>query len=198
MPKSTPQLIEIPEMNFITVEGKGNPNEENGEYQTAVGLLYALSWTIKMSKMGLNIPDGYFEYVVPPLEGMWWLADGNAGIDYTHKEKYCWISMLRQPEFVTEDVFNWACGEVEIKKKLDTSKASLKLIQEGLCVQCMHNGPFDDEPATLAKMEQFISENGLISDISNQRHHHEIYLQDPRKIDASKMKTVLRIPVRRA
>ncbi len=196
LPKTTPMIINVPPINFIMVDGKGNPNREDGEYSRAVGMLYALSFTIKMSKMGANKPDGYFEYVVPPLEGQWWMAYGREGVDYLKKDKFCWISMIRQPEFVTDEVFKRACEEVEKKKHIDTSKARLEVFREGLCVQCMHMGPFDDEPKTLAKIEQFISENKLINDIDNLRRHHEIYLSDPRKGDIKKMKTVIRVPVK--
>ncbi|BCN31759.1 GyrI-like domain-containing protein [Anaeromicropila herbilytica] len=196
LPKSTPHVIEVPAMQFIAVEGKGNPNDKDGEYSAAVGLIYALSYTIKMSKMGENIPEGYFDYVVPPLEGLWWMSDGKREVEYQEKSKYAWISMIRQPEFVTEDIFQWACAEVQKKKKLDTSKAKLMQYYEGKCVQCMHHGPFDDEPVTLEKMEEYMREHHLINDISEIRRHHEIYLKDPRKIDADKMRTVLRIPVK--
>jgi len=197
MPKGKPAVIEVPPIPFITVLGKGNPNEENGEYQKAVELLYAISYTIKMSKNGEHIPIGYFEYVVPPLEGQWWIPKGNADTDYTKKSDFCWVSMIRQPDFVTEDVFKWACKEVEKKKKLDTSKAEYIVFKEGLCVQCMHIGPFDNEPATIEKMETYITQNGYANDISETRHHHEIYLSDPRKCDINKMKTILRIPVKK-
>lgn len=195
MPKISPSIIEIPSINFITVEGKGNPNEENGEYSAAIGLLYALSYTIKMSKLGKSAPEGYFEYVVPPLEGLWWLSDES--MDFNRKKDYCWISMIRQPEFVTPAIFEQACREVEQKKSLPTASAKFTTFQEGLCVQCMHVGSYDEEPATLARMEQFIKENGLINDIGSNRRHHEIYLGDPRKIPVEKRKTVLRIPVKK-
>lgn len=196
MPKGTPCVIEVPEIPFVMVKGKGNPNDEDGEYQKAVGLLYAISYTIKMSKMGNDTPLGYFDYTVPPLEGMWWMSDKKPGVDYKNKSEFCWISMIRLPEFVTQEVFQWACEEVQKKKKLDTSKAEFTLMKEGLCVQCMHIGPFDHEPVTIEKMEAYITENGYVNDISDTRHHHEIYLSDPRKGDVHKMKTVLRIPVR--
>ena len=197
MPKGIPCVIDIPSISFVTVLGKGNPNEEDGEYQKAVELLYAISYTIKMSKNGENIPVGYFEYVVPPLEGQWWITNGTADTDYTKKSDFCWISMIRQPDFVTEEVFKWACKEVEKKKKLDTSKAEYVIFKEGLCVQCMHTGPFDNEPATIEKIEAYIKANGYTNDISETRHHHEIYLSDPRKCDVTKMKTVLRIPIQK-
>ncbi len=197
-PKTTPMQILVPPMTFITVGGAGDPNAEGGAYQGAVGLLYALSYTVKMSKMGGSAPEGYFDYVIPPLEGLWWMAGGFQGVDYTRKSDFCWISMIRQPEFVTKEVFSWACDEARKKKGVDPSSAKLETLDEGLCVQCMHIGPFDDEPATVAKIEAFIRENGLKNDINDVRHHHEIYLGDPRKTDPKKMKTVLRIPVKKA
>ena len=195
IPKGIPSVINVPSIPFITVTGKGNPNEEDGEYQKAVELLYSISYTIKMSKNGESIPIGYFEYVVPPLEGQWWITNGTAETDYTKKSEFCWVSMIRQPNFVTEEVFKWACKEVEKKKNLDPSKAEYAVFEEGLCVQCMHTGPFDNEPETIEKMETYITENGYANDISETRHHHEIYLSDPRKCDINKMRTILRIPV---
>ncbi|MHB8063100.1 MAG: GyrI-like domain-containing protein [Ruminiclostridium sp.] len=205
MPKAKPCIIDVPAMSFILVDGKGNPNDEGGEYPQAVELLYALSYTIKMSKLGGNKPEGYFEYVVPPLEGLWWLND-DTHFDFsmlTDKEKYCWTAMLRQPEFVTQEVFDRVCKEVLKKKpQLDTSKARLQIFDEGLCVQMLHTGPYDDEPKTIAQMDAFIKENNYQSAISDVqqggtvRRHHEIYLGDPRKIEPSKRKTVLRCPVR--
>ncbi|HWT76505.1 MAG TPA: GyrI-like domain-containing protein [Mobilitalea sp.] len=203
-PKNEPTVIEVPVMNFIMVNGHGNPNEENGEYQKAVELLYALTYTIKMSrKMGSKNSDDFTDYVVPPLEGLWWLTDKN-DMDFTKKNKYCWISMIRQPEFITQEEFMTAQKEV-IKKKpdLDPSKARLETFQEGLCIQCMHIGPYDAEPATIAKIDEFMIQNGLVSDVGsslsdgNIRRHHEIYLSDPRKANPSTMKTILRHPVRK-
>lgn len=202
MPKAEPCLIDVPEICFIMVDGKGNPNEEGGEYKQAVELLYGLAYTIKMSKLGPNRPSGYFEYVVPPLEGLWWLND-NKDMDFTAKEKYCWTSMIRQPEFVTAELFEWACGELEAKKPgLNAEKARLQVFKEGLCVQMMHKGPFDTEPESNAKIESFIRDkalNNAISDVQENgmiRRHHEIYLGDPRKIKPQKIKTVLRHPVK--
>lgn len=196
-PKSVPSVIDVPQMKFIQIDGKGNPNDENGEYQKAVESLYALSYAIKMLPKSGNKPPGYFEYVVPPLEGLWWLADGK-DLDYSDKGKFCWISMIRQPEFVTDELFAFA-SEIIAKKKphLDLGKAKLVTFTEGLCVQCMHVGSFDDESATLAKMKEFMAKQGLQNDLSTTRHHHEIYLSDPRKVVVAKMRTVLRQPVRR-
>ncbi|WP_058487080.1 GyrI-like domain-containing protein [Defluviitalea phaphyphila] len=198
-PKSQPELINVPEMQFIQIDGQGNPNEENGEYQTSVEILYALSYTIKMlPKKGYELPN-YFEYVVPPLEGLWWLADSDK-FDYSSKSKFHWTSMIRQPEFVTNQVFTTACEIISKKKphlNIYLSKARLISFTEGLCVQCMHYGSFDDEPITLEKIKKFIFDNDLQCDLSDTRHHHEIYLSDPRKVNAVKMKTVLRYPVKR-
>lgn len=204
LPPTEPTLINVSAMRFIMVDGKGNPNIEGGEYQQAVEILYALSYTIKMSKMSGQQPKGYIDYTMAPLEGLWWLND-NVGIDFTQKDKYCWTSLLRQPEFVTEEVFHWACGEV-IKKKphINVSKARLCDFEEGLCVQALHIGPYEEEPQTLVRMEVFKEQQGLKSDIGavrpdgTIRRHHEIYLGDPRKIAPEKRKTVLRLPVAKA
>lgn len=200
LPKTKPALIKVPNMKFIMVKGKGNPNSETGEYQEALSLLYALSFTIKMSKMGANHIEGYFEYVVPPLEGLWW-NEGNKTVDYSHKEKFEWISMIRQPEFVTQEVFEWACTEVKNKKGLDTSKVEFMELEERLCVQMLHKGSYDEEPKTIASIEEYIQTNQLKNDIGSKlengmvRRHHEIYLSDPRKSKVENLKTVIRIPV---
>ena len=194
LPKSKPMIIDIPEIPFVAVEGKGNPNEENGEYQIALGALYGIQYTIKMSKMGKKSLKGYFDYVVPPLEGFWWLDKGDT---YSSKSKYNWLSVIRLPEFVTSDIFTWACEEVQKTKGIDTNNAKFIKIKEGLCVQCMHIGSYDNEPKTLKLMEDFINENNLKNDINEKRRHHEIYLNDPKKTEKSKLKTVLRIPVKR-
>lgn len=194
-PKTLPSVIEVPEMKFIQVDGRGNPNEEGGDYQQALELLYALSYTIKMAPKSGNTPKDYFEYVVPPLEGLWWFAD-NSELDLRDKSKYCWTSMIRQPEFVTEEVFKAAVEAVAKKKGLDVSKARLVVFKEGLCIQCMHLGLYDDEPATFAKMKEFMAQNGLVHEPSQIGKHHEIYLSDPRKGEPSKMKTILRYPVK--
>ncbi len=200
LPKTKPMLIDVPNMKFIMVMGKGNPNSEKGEYQEAMSILYGLSFTIKMSKMGNNKIDGYFEYVVPPLEGFWWNKD-EKNVDYRNKENFEWYSMIRQPEFVTEDVFKWACNEVKEKKGIDISKAEFKEFKEGLCVQIMHLGSYDDEPKTIDKINEYIIDNNLKNDIGSSlkngmiRRHHEIYLSDPRRTATEKLKTVIRIPV---
>jgi len=196
LPKNKPETIEIPAMNFVAVRGYGNPNEEGGEYQAAVGLLYGMAFTIKMSYKGDHKINGYFEYVVPPLEGLWWMPD-SVMMDYDHKEKFEWISLIRLPEFVTRDDFDWAVGEATKKKKTDFSKAEFYCYNEGLCVQCMHHGPFDDEPKTIEMMDAYAQQQGLVIDINENRYHHEIYLSDPRKCSPDKMKTVLRHPVKK-
>jgi len=195
-PETTPMVVEVGEMQFAAIEGRGNPNEENGEYQRAIEVLYGIQYTIKMSKKGNHTPNGYFDYVVPPLEGFWWL-ENNVDFPTENKSRYCWISAIRLPEFVDARVFEWACAEASKKKKIDTSKAKLLKITEGLCVQCLHVGPYDDEPKTLKLMQDFIAGHGLQGDITKTRRHHEIYLSDPRKTEASKLKTILRIPVKR-
>ena len=195
LPKSTPSVIQIPEIIFVAVEGKGNPNDENGEYQKAIELLYGVQYTIKMSKKGTSVPDGYFDYVVPPLESLWWTLDKE--IDLKSKSKFNWISMIRLPEYVNQDVFKWACDEVAKKKKINTANAKYLKIKEGLCAQCMHIGPYDDEPKTLGLIDDYINKNNLVKDITDKRRHHEIYLSDPRKAAPEKMKTVLRIPVKK-
>ncbi len=197
MPKNKPAIVDVPEMNFIAVRGSGNPNEEGGDYKAAIGLLYGIAFTIKMSKMGNHRIEGYFDYVVPPLEGFWW-QNGIFGIDYGKKEEFQWISVIRLPDFVTEDDFKWAVKEAEKKKKQDFSKVEFLTIKEGLCVQCMHVGAFDDEPATIALMDQYIHENGYENDFSEKRLHHEIYLSDARRVAPEKWKTVIRHPVKRS
>lgn len=198
LPTTSPALADVPEMLFIMVDGRGDPNLPDGEYTAALELLYALTYSIKMSKMGDSVPDGYFEYVVPPLEGLWWFEDG-AELDFTNKDNLCWISMIRQPEFVTKAVFDWACEQVSAKKPaLDTGTARFETLCEGLCVQCMHIGSYDSEAATIAKINNFTAENGLLCDLSDTRRHHEIYLGDPRKVAEAKRRTVIRHPVRHA
>ena len=195
LPKAEPSIVKIPEIIFAAVDGKGSPNDPNGEYQKALEVLYGIQYTIKMSKKGASVPKGYFDYVVPPLEGLWWLEDNK--FNFTDKSKFNWVSMIRLPEYVNKDVFKWACGEVIKKKKTDTEKAYLFKLNEGLCVQCMHIGSYDDEPKTLAQMDLFINKNNLSKDINDKRRHHEIYLSDPRKTQPEKMKTVLRLPVKK-
>ncbi len=195
LPKDKPELVTVPAMNFIAVEGKGNPNDEGGEYQNAMNLLYGIAFTVKMSKKGDHRMEGYFDYVVPPLEGFWW-QDGIDGIDYGDKSTFRWVSVIRLPEFVTKAEFDWAVEEAARKKKTDFSAVRFLTIEEGLCVQIMHHGPFDDEPATVALMDAFLAQQGYENDFSDTRRHHEIYLSDARKTAPDKLKTVIRHPVR--
>ena len=194
LPPKKPQIIEIPPMNFLAVRGQGNPNEEGGAYKESIGLLYGVAYTIKMSKMGSHKMAGYFDYVVPPLEGFWW-QEGKEGIDYTRKEDFQWISLIRLPEFVTEEEFQWALKEAEEKKKQDFSKVEFFTYDEGLCVQCMHIGPYDNEPETLEKMKDHAREQGYEPDFSQGRFHHEIYLSDVRRCKPEILKSVIRQPV---
>ena len=196
MPKGKPEIVTVPKMNYIAVRGRGNPNEEDGEYKRSIELLYGIAYTIKMSKKGDHKIEGYFDYVVPPLEGFWWQDDVD-GIDYCHKENFQWISVIRLPDFVTKADFDWAIEEATRKKKMDYSKVEFLEIEEGLCVQCMHSGSYDDEPATVAAMDKFIADNGYEKDISDSRRHHEIYLSDARKVAPEKLKTLIRHPIRK-
>ena len=196
MPKDKPEIVTVPAANFIAIRGQGDPNEEGGAYQQAIGVLYAVAYTLKMSCKTDHRIEGFFDYVVPPLEGFWY-QDGVDGIDYSDKSTFCWISVIRLPEFVTKRDFDWACETASKKKKLDCSKVEFLTIHEGLCVQIMHIGAFDDEPATVAIMDRFIRENGYENDFSDDRLHHEIYLTDARKVEPQKWKTVIRHPIRK-
>ena len=195
LPKDIPSIVTVPPMNYLAVRGEGDPNEEGGAYQQAIGLLYGIAYTIKMSKKGDHRIEGYFDYVVPPLEGFW-RQEGVTGIDYAHKEKFQWISVIRLPDFVTRADFDWAIREAMNKKKTDFSSVELLHYDEGLCVQCMHIGPYDDEPATVERMHRYMEEQGYTLDINDRRLHHEIYLSDARKTAPEKLKTVIRHPIR--
>ena len=195
MPSNKPGIVTVPKMNYIAVRGKGDPNAEDGEYKESIEILYGIAYTIKMSKKGDHRIDGYFDYVVPPLEGFWW-QEGILGVDYSRKEDFNWISVIRLPDFVTKDDFDWAVSETEKKKKKDFSKAEFFTYDEGLCVQCMHTGPYDNEPATVALMHEYMEAQGYVLDISEERMHHEIYLSDARKVAPEKLKTVIRHPIR--
>ena len=197
MPKNKPSIVKIPKMNYIAVKGKGNPNDENSEYKDSIGLLYSIAFTIKMSYKGTYKIDGYFEYVVPPLEGFWWQEENKSGIDYKSKDKFNFISIIRLPDFVTKKDFDWAVEEATKKKKQDFSKVEFLTYDEGTCVQCMHIGSYDDEPATIDLMHEYMKENGYEIDITDNRFHHEIYLSDPRRCEISKLKTVIRHPIRK-
>ena len=196
LPPKTPGIITVPAMRFLAVRGQSDPNEEDGAYKQAIGMLYAVAFTIKMSKMGKRKPEGYFDYVVPPLEGLWW-QDGIQGVDYARKKDFQWISLIRLPEFVTEEAFDWAVREAEEKKQQDFSTVEFFSWEEGLCVQCMHIGPYDDEPATVAAMEKYTKAQGYAADFGENRFHHEIYLSDVRRCKPERLKTVIRQPVRR-
>ena len=196
LPKDKPGIVTVPRMNYVAVRGRGDPNAEDGEYKQSIGILYGVAFTIKMSKMGGRQIEGYFDYVVPPLEGFWW-QDGVEGIDYAHKEAFQWISAIRLPDFVTEDDLAWAVEEATRKKKADFSKAEFLRCEEGLCVQCMHLGPYDTEPATVSLMHAYADEQGYVPDLTEARLHHEIYLSDARNTAPEKLKTVIRHPVRR-
>ena len=197
LPKNKPGIVTVPKANFIAVRGKGDPNEEDGAYKQAVGILYAIAYTLKMSYKTDYRIEGFFDYVVPPLEGFWW-QDGVDGIDYSDKSTFNWISVIRLPDFVTAADFSWAVEAATKKKKLDCSSAEFLTMEEGLCVQIMHTGPFDDEPATVALMDDYLAQNGYVNDFSQDRLHHEIYLSDARKVAPEKWKTVIRHPVRKA
>lgn len=195
VPKNKPSIVNVPIMNYIAVRGKGNPNEVNGDYQESIGVLYAVAYTLRMSYKTDYIIDGFYEYVVPPLEGFWW-QDNVKGVDYSNKDGFNWISVIRLPEFISIKDFNWAVETATKKKKIDCTIAEFLTIDEGLCVQIMHVGSFDDEPVSVAIMDEYILENGYQNDINDIRLHHEIYLSDPRKSDVSKLKTVIRHPIK--
>ncbi len=198
MPKNKPSIVKIPKMNYIAVRGKGNPNDENGEYKKSIELLYGIAYTIKMSYKTDYKIEGFFEYVVPPLEGFWWQDGMNDTIDYNNKEEMCFISVIRLPDFVTKKDFDWAVEEATRKKKQDYSKVEFFTYDEGICVCSMHIGSYDDEPSTINLMHKYMRENGYELDINDKRYHHEIYLSDPRKCDVSNLKTVIRHPIKKS
>ena len=197
LPKDKPQIVQVPKANYIAVRGEGDPNEESGAYKQAVGILYAVAYTLKMSHKSDHKIEGFFEYVVPPLEGFWW-QENSDGIDYRNKETFHWISVIRLPDFITKEDFDWAVETATKKKKMDCSKAEFYTVEEGLCVQIMHIGPFDDEPATVAIMDQYLADNGFENDMTATRLHHEIYLSDARKVVPEKWKTVIRHPIKKS
>lgn len=197
MPPKKPTIVDVPNMNYIAIRGKGDPNDEDGQYKEAIGLLYGIAYTIKMSKKGDRQIEGYFDYVVPPLEGLWW-QENIQGVDYAHKENFQWVSMIRLPDFVTKADFDWAKEEAARKKKTDFSKVQFLTLEEGLCVQCMHIGSYDEEPATVECMHAFMEKEGYRLDINDERRHHEIYLSDARKVAPEKLKTVIRHPIKKA
>ena len=196
MPPKKPTIVTVPPVKYVAVRGQGNPNTEDGEYKQAIGLLYGVAYTVKMSKKADYQIEGYFDFVVPPLEGFWW-QDGVASVDYAHKENFKWISVIRLPDFVAEEDLKWAKDTAAQKKKVDFSKVEFISYEEGLCVQCMHIGSYDDEPVTVEIMHDYMKEQGYELDISDQRLHHEIYLSDARKVAVEKLKTVIRHPIRK-
>ena len=197
LPKEKPVIVTVPKANYIAVRGVGDPNTPNGDYQKAIGVLYAVAYTLKMSKLTDHRIDGFFDYVVPPLEGFWW-QEGIGGFDFKQKELFRWISVIRLPDFITKADFDWAVKTASEKKKLDCSAAEFLTVEEGLCVQCLHVGPFDDEPETVEKMDAFLAENGYENDFSDSRLHHEIYLSDARKVSPEKWRTVIRHPIKKS
>lgn len=196
LPKKKPEIVAVPPMNYIAVRGIGDPNQEDGEYKKTIGLLYAIAFTIKMSNRSGHQIDGYFDYVVPPLEGFWW-QEGIAGFDYTRKELFHWISVIRLPDFVTRQDFDWAVAEATVKKKQSFSQVEFITVEEGLCVQMLHIGPYDDEPGSVALMDEMIAAKGYANDFSDTRLHHEIYLSDARRTAPEKQKTVIRHPIKK-
>ena len=196
LPPAKPTIVTVPKANYIAVRGKGNPNDEGGAYQQAIGILYAVAYTLKMSYKTDYRIEGFYDYVVPPLEGFWW-QDGIDGIDYSDKSTFCWISVIRLPDFITKADFDWAVQTASKKKKIDCSTVEFLTIEEGLCVQIMHIGPYDDEPASVALMDKFLAENGYENDLSSTRLHHEIYLSDARKVAPENWKTVIRHPIKK-
>ncbi|MGN0982921.1 MAG: GyrI-like domain-containing protein [Candidatus Limivicinus sp.] len=196
MPRKKPEIVTVPPMNYIAVRGVGDPNQEDGDYKKSIGLLYAIAFTIKMSKRSGHQIEGYFDYVVPPLEGFWW-QEGVEGFDYTRKQLFHWISVIRLPDFVTRQDFDWAVTEATAKKKQDFSQVEFITVEEGLCVQLLHIGPYDDEPGSVALMDEFIAAKGYANDFSDARLHHEIYLSDARRTAPEKQKTVIRHPIKK-
>lgn len=196
LPGTAPEIIKVPPMNYAAVRGRGDPNEAGGAYQQAIGILYAVSYTIRMSPKSGRTIEGFFEYVVPPLEGFW-RQDGTETVDYADKSGFCWVSLIRLPDFVSQADFEWAAAEAGRKKRLDCSPAEFITVDEGLCVQLLHRGSYDGEPESVARMNRFLAENGWQSDLSESRLHHEIYLSDPRKTAPERLKTVIRHPIKK-
>jgi Uncharacterized conserved protein len=195
LPPAKPVIVTVPKAHYIAVRGKGDPNDEGGAYQQAIGILYAVAYTLKMSYKTDHRIEGFYDYVVPPLEGFWW-QEGIDGVDYSDKSSFCWISVIRLPDFITQADFDWAVQTASKKKKMDCSSAEFLAVDEGLCVQIMHIGPYDDEPASVVLMDRFLDENGYENDLSASRLHHEIYLSDARKVAQENRKTVIRHPIK--
>ena len=196
LPKNKPEIVNLPKVNYIAVRGKGNPNDVDGDYKKSINVLYSIAYTLKMSYKTNYKIEGFFDYVVPPLEGFWW-QDGIDGVDYSNKDLFNWISIIRLPDFITKKDFNWAKQQATNKKKIDCSKAEFLTIKEGICVQMMHRGSYDNEPNTVIIMDKYLEDNGYENDFSNTRLHHEIYLSDARKVTPDKLKTVIRHPIRK-
>lgn len=196
LPGRKPQIVTVPPCNYVAVQGRGDPNQEGGAYQQAMSVLYSVAFTLKMSSKAGHHMEGFFDYVVPPLEGFWW-QEGTVGIDYTRKEDFQWISAIRLPDFITREEFRWAVETATNKKKLDCSMAQFLPVDEGLCVQMMHLGAYDDEPASIALMDDYLAENGYVNDLTETRLHHEIYLSDARRVPPERRKTVLRHPIKK-
>lgn len=193
LPKNKPMIIKVPIMTFIMINGTKDPNN-NKDFQNALEMLYGISFTIKMSKKKGNQPKGYFEYVVPPLEGLWWIEEGN--FSFFERENWKWTLMIRQPDFVDETVFKWACQELKAKKSnLNIEKIRLEQFEEGLSAQIMHKGPYNNEPQTIKELSEFIKKENLLDKVEIGGKHHEIYLSDPRKSKPENLKTVIRHPV---
>lgn len=195
--KNKPEIVNVPKANYIAVRGSGDPNEEGGAYQQAISVLYAVAYTLKMSYKTDYIIEGFYEYVVPPLEGFWW-QENVSSVDYSDKSTFCWISVIRVPDFISKKDFDWAVKTATNKKKIDCSSTEFITIEEGLCVQILHIGPFDEEPRSVAIMDEFLKTNGYVSDMNAERLHHEIYLSDARKVPADKWKTIIRHPIKEA
>ena len=190
IPKNSASIIEVPSINFAIIVGKGDPNAE--EFGLATAALYSFSYAVKMSYKSTQVPQGFYDYTVFPLEGVWDLIDKTKSS--TDKSNFAYSIMIRQPDFLTKDLFERFISEAQKKKpNVYLEKTEYGSIAEGLCCQILHTGSFDDEPASLEKMKQFCKINGY-ERLSLK--HREIYLSDPRKTEASKLKTVLRFQVK--
>lgn len=195
-PKNKPEIVNIPSINYLAVRGSGDPNDETGDYKKALESLYAVAYTLRMSYKTDYKINGFYEYIVPPLEGFWW-QDGTDGVNYADKTSFNWISVIRLPDFISGKDIEWAVRTATKKKKTDCSQVKFLTVNEGLCVQIMHIGPYDNEPVTVKLMDDYLAQNGYANDLNSERMHHEIYLSDPRKCLPEKMKTVIRHPVKR-
>lgn len=195
-PKNKPEIVNIPSINYLAVRGSGDPNDETGDYKKALESLYAVAYTLRMSYKTDYKINGFYEYIVPPLEGFWW-QDGTDGVNYADKTSFNWISVIRLPDFISGKDIEWAVRTATKKKKTDCSQVKFLTVNEGLCVQIMHIGPYDNEPVTVKLMDDYLAQNGYENNLNSERMHHEIYLSDPRKCLPEKMKTVIRHPIKR-